>query len=98
MSLLIGIEVFSEYSLSLETGISHAALMRRYKKGFSIEEVVREYRKNGNSFEKKYSCNGKTLSIKDWSKELGVSENALRYRIEKGKSAEEVFTRKAISG
>lgn len=87
-------ETKSLFQISKESSISHNALVERYKRGMDIKEVIEEFKRNGNSFIKKYECHGKKLTIPEWSREIGVPEGTLRSRIYAGKPYEEVFVKK----
>ena len=39
-----------------------------------------------------YSYNGKTLTLEGWSEELGVTESAIRKRMQKGLPPEVIFS------
>ena len=84
----------SLFQISKENSISYNALVNRYKSGMNIKEVLEEFKRNGNSFIKKYEYDGKKLTIPEWSKEIGVSENTLRSRIYAGKPYEKIFVKK----
>lgn len=80
------------FQISKEEEISYEILVTAYKAGKSIEDTIREYKENGNTFSKKYEFDGKKLTISEWSKELGVSKATLRSRISAGKPYDKVFT------
>lgn len=84
----------SLFEISKETGIAYSLLWERYKRGISIEEEVKRYKENGNSFSKKYEFDGKKLTISEWARELGVHEETLRSRIKSGKPYDKVFITK----
>lgn len=79
--------------ISNETGIPYNTLLEKYKNGISIEDTIKEYEKNNGGFTKRYECNGKNLTIPEWSKELGVPEPTLRYRLSVEKPYDKVFTK-----
>ena len=79
--------------VSKETGISYTVLKKKYDKGIDIKDVIKEYEEKGKFLTNKYEYNGKKLTIPEWSKELGISESALRYRLSIGKPYEQVFTK-----
>ena len=41
---------------------------------------------------KKYTAHGKTLTIREWAEELGVTLSCLRKRLASGMTAEDAFT------
>lgn len=78
--------------ISKEFGISYSALLKRHKKGISIEDTIKEYQENGGSFVKRYEFNGEKHTVPEWAKILGVNEQMLLYRLSTGRPYEQVFT------
>ena len=81
--------------LSEMSGIPLSALNSRiYELGWSVERAIKEkvcyVRYNG----EKYTYDGITLSLTDWSKRLGVPRTTLEYRLKSGRPFELVFTNK----
>lgn len=84
--------------ISKESGVLYSTLVRAYKKGDDIEEVIKKYYNNGKTFVKKYEFEGKTLTVSEWSQYLGVPTGTLQYRIAQGKPYDEIFTTQKYIG
>lgn len=84
-----------------EAGLSVALVCYRLRSGWSAADAVGLGAGRGNALaaaERDYGAttieaNGKTLTIAEWAKEIGVKENTLRARLAKGWSPQEAVGR-----
>lgn len=94
MNVEIDGEKKSLLQISRETGIAYSGLVKRYKSGISIEDTIKEYKKNNGGFVKRYEYEGKYLTVSEWAEELGIPKQTIHYRLSVGKPYNEVFTKK----
>lgn len=72
------------------------AIAKRH--GVSVSVVVQvagdyyEMPSEAARYDRKFKFRGKTQTLSEWSKELGINRSTLEYRINKGWPLEEVFT------
>ena len=99
-----GIKVCDEWNNSYLV-FQKWALENGYKEGLTIDRINNDgnyepdncrwvdYNIQNNNFSrnKNYTYNGKTQSLSQWARELGLHRNTLDYRLSKGWSVEEAF-------
>jgi hypothetical protein len=73
--------------------ITKYQIWNRLKSGWSLDRVffAEPYESDYNSH--KYTCQGETMTLRQWSKKLGVDRGTLEARIWRGLSLEKVFSK-----
>lgn len=82
-----------------ETGIGHATLSSRMKAGRTMEEAIAMGRPSDRGYvshnaHRMVTAFGRTEALSTWSKENGVSESTIRYRLDRGQDPETAVSRK----
>lgn len=80
-------EISEKYGVDLGT-----LAARVYALGYNVEDAVSVKRMTTHKNVKKYTYDGKTLTLTEWSKELGVPRETLVYRLKSGRTYDKVFT------
>lgn len=74
---------------SEELNISLRTITKRKHKGYSDKEIIEGRPRKERVPDIYLQCNGKNLSVKEWSKELNIREATIRTRLARGWSIEE---------
>lgn len=81
-------EISKKYDVDLGT-----LMGRVYALGYDIEKAISRGRMTCHPNVKKYTFGGKTLTLTEWSKEIGVPRETLVYRLKSGRTYDKVFTK-----
>lgn len=92
-------EMVSLEKLSEISGLSMTTIYGRLHKGYTAEDAIsnREYirrcgiKKRVNAHSKKYTHNGETRTLREWSEILGIKLGTLKGRIRYGMTGENLF-------
>lgn len=68
---------FTLAELSRMSGLGHKTISQRLAKGDSVEEALRPV----TSSEKRYTHNGRSLTIREWAAETGIDREVLKTRL-----------------
>lgn len=84
----------SVYEWAEETGINVGTLVSRINKGWSPEDVLTKPVAANNRVGRLITFNGKTMNTSDWSKETGIPQPTIWYRLNQGLPAADILHNK----
>jgi len=82
-------QLLNLHKISELTGIPYTMLYARYKRGWRGDMLVSPVQRDRSFII--LTHNGKTMSLKDWSKEIGIAYETLRKRHKAGKPVADIL-------